>query len=900
MKKYIGYLVPLVIAAIVFGLSFTGIRNLEWRVYDMLLKTTPASPEHESIAILAIDDTTINNVDMYPLSRDFMADGLIRLREFDANYVTFDVEYIDTSPRGVDSSYLSYELPGIFDLTFSRIEQDFSNLFDALAAGRITMEDARYYIEELSAYTVEDKNDLLEKVMEIERDNDAYLGSAARFFGNTVMTINVLDWEDDTIPEDLRVFALDNFALENVTVFSENAIHDAVDINPTIYPILSNAKTAGFPKVEVDPDGVQRRLDLLYRYENEVIPQLGLAGLLDWLGNPDVEIYGNKIILRNANHPDKGEIDIKIPLSSDEKFLINWPRKTFEESFTQLSYYNLIYHDELESDLFNNLQIMENEGYLSFYSGGFPLFELYNEITAIEDEMIAGGDLSLMTDYKETRIYFFDELKAFLNGPAEDDILYEYQALIDSGQFSDEEIAGIDELMAYTDEVFEATRGILDDLLEIRQRLADVIPGKFIVVGYTGTSTTDIGVNPFQEEYKNVGTHASVVNTILAGDFLDDLPWWYSFLIGFVLSVIVAAVLQRLQPLLSIIVGVVWIAVVLVAGYLIFRFSGVYIHLITPSIFVFLTFLSLSVIKFIQTENEKSFVRNAFSHYLSNDVISELLQDPDRLNLGGEKKYLTAMFTDVRGFSTISEKLSPEDLVTLLNEYLSAMSDTVLKQRGTIDKYEGDAIISFFGAPVEYADHAERACYAAVKMKSLEITLNERFLSTSMSPAPLVTRIGINTGDMVVGNMGTQQKMDYTIMGNSVNLAARLEGVNKQYGTWILISEPTYKELGEGYAVRKLDRVRVVGINEPVRLYELIDKTMYAPKDKVEILDIFNSEAIELFEQREWEKAKKPLMEILKLDPEDGPAKTYLARCEKFIQNPPADKWDGVFNLTEK
>ena len=372
-----------------------------------------------------------------------------------------------------------------------------------------------------------------------------------------------------------------------------------------------------------------------------------------------------------------------------------------------------------------------------------------------------------------------------------------------------------------------------------------------------------------------------------------------SILIGLVVSFAVTIVLKNMKPIVSILVGVAFIAVVLVAGYLIFRFTGVYIHLITPSLFVFITFLSLSIIKFIQTENEKAFVRNAFSRYLSDDVISELMLNPERLNLGGQQKYLTAMFTDVQGFSTISEQLDPVDLVSLLNQYLTAMSDTVLKQRGTIDKYEGDAIISFFGAPVEYTDHAERACYAAVKMKSLETILNDRFREEGSSPAPLLTRIGINTGDMVVGNMGTSEKMDYTIMGNSVNLAARLEGVNKQYGTWILISEQTYNELGEGYAVRKLDRVRVVGVDTPVRLYELIDKEIFTPKDKLEILAIFN-EAIEIFEQRDWAKANKQLHEILKIDPEDGPAKAYIIRCDKFIKSPPAAKWDGVFNLTEK
>ena len=307
----------------------------------------------------------------------------------------------------------------------------------------------------------------------------------------------------------------------------------------------------------------------------------------------------------------------------------------------------------------------------------------------------------------------------------------------------------------------------------------------------------------------------------------------------------------------------------------------------------------MSIIKFLQTEQEKGYIRNAFAHYLSADVINDLLSDPDKLNLGGEKKYLTALFTDVKGFSTISEKLDPQELVALLNQYLTEMSDVVLKQRGTIDKYEGDAILCFFGAPVEYADHAERACYSAVKMKSLEIELNKRVLAAGTSPAPLLTRIGINTGDIVVGNMGTSQKMDYTMMGNAVNLAARLEGVNKQYGTWVMISEPTYDECGEDYATRRLDKVRVVGINEPIRIFELIDKIQYTPKDKIEVLDIFH-EGLDLFEERAWDKAKSFLAKILKIDNEDGPSKVYINRCNAFMKKPPPDDWDGVFNLTEK
>ncbi len=330
-----------------------------------------------------------------------------------------------------------------------------------------------------------------------------------------------------------------------------------------------------------------------------------------------------------------------------------------------------------------------------------------------------------------------------------------------------------------------------------------------------------------------------------------------------------------------------------------FLVTGSYLKLLTPVLTVFFTLFVLILFKFLVLEKEKSYIRNAFSHYLSTDVINELLDDPSKLNLGGEKKLLTAMFTDVRGFSTISETMDPTELVKLLNAYLTEMSNIILELRGTIDKYEGDAIIAFFGAPIAYADHAGRACSAAVRMKKMEKILNEHFLTEKLSPTPLATRIGINTGEMVVGNMGTAQKMDYTIMGNSVNLASRLEGVNKQYGTWILASETTRQEAGEAFAWRQMDRVRVVGISQPVRLYELLEERSAADASTLAAVEIFH-QAQALFEARDWDKAAGLFEEVQRLLPGDGPAEVFLKRCREFKKKPPADNWDGVFSLTMK
>jgi class 3 adenylate cyclase len=292
-------------------------------------------------------------------------------------------------------------------------------------------------------------------------------------------------------------------------------------------------------------------------------------------------------------------------------------------------------------------------------------------------------------------------------------------------------------------------------------------------------------------------------------------------------------------------------------------------------------------------------LRRAFSTYLSEQVVEEIIADPTRLQLGGIKRRMTALFTDVRGFTQIAEALAPEQLVDLLNEYLSIMSDVILENKGTIDKYEGDAIVSFFGAPLELTDHALRGCTSAIIMKRLELELNKKILDQRKSPSPLLTRIGINTGDMIVGNMGTDRKMNYTIMSNAVNIAARLEGVNKQYGTWIIASEDAIKECGNRILARRLDRIRVVGIGEPIQIYEVLDMASGAQEKLQELAALFNR-GMELFEARDWRQAAAAFSRVLRQSPDDGPSLLYMKRCRKFLQTPPEANWSGIFNIGEK
>jgi class 3 adenylate cyclase len=292
-------------------------------------------------------------------------------------------------------------------------------------------------------------------------------------------------------------------------------------------------------------------------------------------------------------------------------------------------------------------------------------------------------------------------------------------------------------------------------------------------------------------------------------------------------------------------------------------------------------------------------MRLAFSTYLSEDVVEEIISDPARLQLGGVNRHMTALFSDIRGFTRIAEVLTPEHLVDLLNYYLSSMSDVILEQKGTIDKYQGDSIISFFGAPLDLEDHAMRACTTAIIMKRMEKEINRYVMEKGISPMPLLTRIGINTGEMVVGNMGTQKKMNYTIISSAVNLASRLEGVNKQYGTWVLTTDSTLQETSGRFLTRRLDRIRVVGINEVVHINELLELKSDASDALFEKVYLFHK-ALDLFEERNWKDAKTAFEQVLRKAPEDGPSRLYLGRCRKYQDYPPEAKWDGVFDLTEK
>jgi len=426
----------------------------------------------------------------------------------------------------------------------------------------------------------------------------------------------------------------------------------------------------------------------------------------------------------------------------------------------------------------------------------------------------------------------------------------------------------------------------------------DLFKGKIVVVGATATGIYDLRVTPFSPVYPGVELHATVVDNILHRNFLEQSAWttFVDICNIAVFGMIMGIAVPRVKAVQGIILAIVLTGGFIAGNTFIFAKYNTWLNMVYPVLTMMTIYLVITVYRYFTEEREKKKIRGAFQYYLTASVITEILKDPTKLKLGGDKKDLTVMFSDIRGFTTISEKLSPEELVRLLNEYLTVMTDIVFKYEGLLDKYIGDAIMAVFGAPLEQPDHALRSCRTALEMMAELKVLQERWAQEGRPYVDI--GVGINSGDMVVGNMGSNMRFDYTVMGDNVNLSSRLEGINKEYGTHIILSEFTYEVVKEEMFCREVDSVRVKGKKLPVKIYELICETKDAAEHE-EYVRRFHA-GLEKYKQGRWDEGIATFRSVLEIHPDDPPAKLYIQRCEDLKEHPPEGEWDGVFTMTKK
>jgi len=424
----------------------------------------------------------------------------------------------------------------------------------------------------------------------------------------------------------------------------------------------------------------------------------------------------------------------------------------------------------------------------------------------------------------------------------------------------------------------------------------DTFINKIVLIGATALDLHDTQVTPLSggKPMSGVEIHANIIQTILNKTFLISEPAWQTLLSLCISSIGIA--------LLSTLVGVFWTTIALgiaVVGYSIFSIAsfdhGIIRNLIFSPLALFISYVVALVVKYIAERKEKYFIKKALSYYLSEDVMKEVLSHPSKLRLGGQRKEMTVLFSDIAGFTTISEKLKPEVLAQFLNNYLSQMTQIVFFHSGVLDKYIGDAVMAFWGAPLDEKNHALLACKTALAMQEAIEHIKKEWETIGISDFGV--RIGVHTGDMVVGNMGSNLRFDYTLLGDNVNLGSRLEGINKEYGTKIIISEATYHHVKDAVVARRIDTVAVKGKALGITIYELRG----LKKDNNEEEHFLHNfeKAQSMYKQGKFKESQKAFLVLEKEYPNDMPIKIYLRRLSDLIKLPPKD-WDGVFHAKSK
>jgi adenylate cyclase len=847
-------LTALIVSGLVILFSLTPAHDkLEYVLYDLRFELKPKAEPLPELVLLNVDDASISALGVYPWPRHYYAYAMRQLKAVGLSSLLFDFQFLDASPPLLNPD-------------------GFNTLYNAVAGGQ------QIQAEDLYSVMI---------------DNDRDLAMATAEFAGTIMPFSFAKVESKlTLSPEAQAKKMEAVArfTEKASLplpagkeelFRALADADRVEVSYPIPEIMNAANYFGFVDNDADLDGAHRRVRLIRVFGDRIYLHLSLVGFLRMcgVGIADVEIYpGDAIVIKDAVHPVSGKRgDIRIPVDKTCGIYFDWTGD-FAHTARPVSAHALIeypfYSEQFE------MQLMLKD----MASGQSVRSELAAEIDGLKAAILAETDyvkrFPLRAQYKEKLERYKKVIQTYLDeSQAELDSLL---ARKESGETVDEEsIASIRTLIT---------------AINIKTQV-EYLFDSVAVIGLTATGTQDEGVTPLSNSYWMVGSYPTAINTMARGRFILKAPVCFEYLGFAVLAVALALFIHDRSAKLS--YAVIALVVVVANAVIMVLFFKAYLWVdqVSFNLALILPSAIIMVTKFAGEEENRQFIQGAFSKYLSQDVIDQIIANPDALKLGGELCTITTFFSDIRGFSSISEQLTAEGLVHLLNEYLSEMTDTIMRNRGTIDKYEGDAIMAFWGAPLSFSEHPYQACLSALEMQRSLVTM--RAALREQGRHELHVRMGINSGQAVAGNMGSRTRMNYTVMGDSVNLASRLEGANKIYGTYTMVSQNTYASVKDQFRFRELDTIRVVGKSEPITVYELLEVPGKVPERKEEILVHYN-QALVMYKERRWKDAMAGFVRALKLDMEDSPSKLYYLRCRAYIKTPPPETWDGVSNLSSK
>jgi len=930
-----GVLVSLALSA----LSFTNVyEDQESSIYDWRFRLRNdlfGEPyQNPKVSTIDIDDVALQNHG-WPLTRDWHARLIETLHHYGARMLGFDIFFYEPSSR-----LLSVE-------KIAALEKE--TITKAEIVGLIKDYDQELLIASQNA-------NIVYHAQTFETVNDT-VSDAIAFSRNNTRDLSLAETK-----------ALEYLVPYSVPVPSQDVAEDlyqAIDMEVPLPDFIQSSRGVGFALPKPDHDGIVRRYRLGLVYNGRIYFALGLIMACDYLHVPLASVQfipGKFVVLPNATLTDGSTETVRIPISGACEMLVNWAGP-YDATFQHMPF-DLILDFGTLNPSNKALKLAKK------VAAAAP--EILDDPALFLQKMRAEGVPDLTDD---VLLNIADQISLYrmMEGFATENTGQRVEDFIRSLQIPEDDVAAYAEgWRAPFDEISLNLR-IIDILgenpeLPIKQvgdklgitRLEDIKYGVGVVrdllrsngvrpedhplyfedlitsaglqgdqesdriisasdfkdtvflYGLTATGTHDLNPTPFGPREAMLGAHANVFNTIVTQNFLVRLPKWANVLMMVAFGLLIGYLVPRFKAMPGAALIIALLVIYLAVAFVIFAKAGVWIDALGPIATLVLGYLSITLYSYVQKEKEKEFVEGAFGHYLDPQVIANIVDNPELLGqLGGDARVMTAFFSDVASFSSISEHLTPVELVETINEYLTEMCEIIANHNGTIDKFEGDAIVAFWGAPIVQEDHAESAVQAAIDMQLEMIELRKKWenegtmleLREKWAADGRGTffgvRIGINTGEMVVGNMGSKSRIDYTMLGDAVNLAARLEGAGKAYHVTTMISESTYQINRAFIEARELDSIRVVGKEEPIRVYEVVGRKGEVDPQKLQVLDLFKK-GLDKYRERQWEVAIGFFEQGLELDPSEGPCGIYIERCRNFMENPPPEDWDAVHNLDSK
>lgn len=878
------------------------LQTLDWR-----LRHAKSCPASEDIVHVDIDDHSLTQLGRWPWPREQLAGVIAVLNECGAKKIVLDIILPEPQkPRFVSAA------GEVYDADTSKIIQQ--------APPR------RVYDDMILAATVRNADDVFlpfhvnfgpddtpAKRKAIRRAVDTSIATdpkanfsqvKADLIKRNQFTPGLEDVLASAYLRRQSLLALRRFALPSEAV-KDFPLRSGF-IVPPLAPLAKAADGSGFVTFEPDSDGAVRHIPLLCRAGGQVYRQFALSVAVDALakrygGTCDIQAEGGTITLRCADGLTR-----EIPVDRDGLLLIRWGNRRTDGGKTLSGMRHIsaggvggIWRDEQKiaanqrrrraiqgalasalhqekllklyvfaDQLFRRIQTARRKRYAAMLYDPADVPPPPLQFLQTEQEVEKDIDVAFAAFRKEMDEFY---LARRPDDPA-GAMVYDQSR----------------KFLAVLDQITAANQTLREQIRNDKSRLRKHVEGKICLIGSTSTGAADFVPTPLGPRTPGVVVHSNIVNTILSGDFLHTSPGWGNWMVILACGLWVSAVAAWRSALQAGLLAVLAaIGFIVINVWVVFALLDVWLVLVGPVAAMAASFLLVAAYRQLTEERAKRRIRGMFAHALSETLVARIEEDPSILQLGGQQRSLTCMFSDIAGFTPLSERLGPEGTVRLLNRYFDHITETVQNRRGGyLNKFLGDGIFAFFGAPVFQDDHARRALQAAVDCQDDVRRFNEEISGEMGGQVRLTVRIGVTTGQAMVGNCGSSQRMDYTAIGDCVNLAARLEAANKYFGTSILVTDETLREAGRnGLLARRLGRVLVTGQREPVVIWNLLVRDEDATDPQRQAVAAF-AEGLEYFEKKDFEQATAAFGRTAGLLPDDGPAAVYLNLCNTCQSDP--------------